>query len=171
MQKVWTYGGLLGLVTTILTLFAGAETIAASVALKPVTIYIVQRVKFEPPTWGFNRMAITIPPRTTVTWRSVARNSDSHTSTSKDNVWSSPLLNPGDAWSFTFSQVGHYRYQCSLHPWMVGVINVVAGAPAPSAVPEPPVTVAGAMSARLRSPILLPMSERVEEHLFGVFRD
>lgn len=53
-----------------------------------------------------------------------------------DDVWSSPLLNPGDAWSFTFAKAGQYRYHCSLHAWMVGVVNVVAGAPVPPAVPE-----------------------------------
>jgi len=72
-----------------------------------------------------------------VTWKSVPGNSDSHTSTSIDDVWSSPLLNPGDAWSFTFSKAGRYRYHCSLHAWMVGVVDVVAGAPVPPAVPEP----------------------------------
>jgi len=135
MQRVVTLMATLGLTAVLLAPSGGAQIPAARAASKPVRIYIVQRVKFEPPTWGFDQMSVTIPPGTTVTWKSVPGNSDSHTSTSIDDVWSSPLLNPGDTWSFTFSKAGHYRYHCSLHSWMVGVVNVVAGAPVPAAPP------------------------------------
>ncbi len=128
---------ILGLAAALLAPSAGAQATVISAAVRPVTVYIVQRAKFEPPTWGFDRMVITIPPGTTVTWKSVPGNSDSHTSTSLDDGWSSPLLNPGDTWSFTFSKAGRYRYHCSLHSWMVGAVNVVAGAPVPPATSAP----------------------------------
>lgn len=138
MRRIVTIVAALGIGGMLLAPSAGAQTRSAPAALKSVTIFIVQRVKFEPPTWGFDRMSITIPPGTTVTWKSISGNSDSHTSTSIDDAWSSPLLNPGDTWSFTFSKAGHYRYQCSLHSWMVGVVDVVAGARVPPTEPEPP---------------------------------
>src|SRR5215207_8596998 len=68
----------------------------------------------------------------TVTWT----NSDSqpHTVTSgsngqPDNKFNSspnfsPLLNPGQTFSFTFTQAGDYPYFCMLHPNMVGTVNV-----------------------------------------------
>ena len=138
MPRVVTLVAILGLGAALLAPSTGAQTTAPPAALKPVTVYIVQRAKFEPPTWGFDRILITIPPGTTVTWKSVPGNSDSHTSTSLDDVWNSPLLNPGDTWSFTFSKAGRYRYHCALHPWMVGVVNVVVGAPVPPTIPAPP---------------------------------
>ncbi|HEX4841920.1 MAG TPA: plastocyanin/azurin family copper-binding protein [bacterium] len=137
MHKLVSFMILFGLAAVLLAHSAGVRARVASAAMKPVTVYVVQRAKFKPPTWGFDQTAITIPPGTTVTWKSVPGNSDSHTSTSNDDVWNSPLLNPGDTWSFTFLKTGNYRYHCSLHSWMVGVVNVVAGAPVPPAKPAP----------------------------------
>src|SRR5215207_5641311 len=75
---------------------------------------------------------IQVSVSTTVTWT----NSDSqpHTVTSgsngqPDNKFNSspnfsPLLNPGQTFSFTFTQAGDYPYFCMLHPNMVGTVNV-----------------------------------------------
>ena len=133
MYKRVSFMIILGLAAVLLAPSAGVRAWVVWAAMRPATVYVVQRAKFEPPTWGFDRMVITIPPGTTVTWKSVSGNSDSHTSTSNDGVWNSPLLNPGDMWSFTFSKPGRYRYHCALHPWMAGVVNVVAEAPVPPA--------------------------------------
>jgi plastocyanin len=83
---------------------SGAWTTAAPTAPKPVTVNIIQRVQYEPPSWGFDQMSITIPPGTTVTWKSVPGNSDGHR---------------------------------GLHPWMLGTVNVVAGASAPPTTRAP----------------------------------
>lgn len=128
MQPLGTFAAALGLAAALLSPLTGDTIAAAPAAATSVTVSIVQRAKFEPPTWGFEPKAVTIPRGTTVTWKSVSGNSDSHTSASSDDVWNSPLLNPGDAWSFTFSKAGRYRYHCALHAWMVGEITVVAGA-------------------------------------------
>jgi plastocyanin len=34
------------------------------------------------------------------------------------------LLNPGQTFSFTFTEEGEYPYFCLLHPNMVGTVNV-----------------------------------------------
>lgn len=115
----------------------GSPTAGALPRPARVTVYIVQRVKAKPPTWGFDRASITIPPGTTVTWQNLPRNSEFHTSTAFDGAWNSPILNPGERWAFVFSRVGRYRYHCTPHPWMTGVINVVAGAPLPPPAPAP----------------------------------
>ena len=39
----------------------------------------------------------------------------------------SPLLKPGESFSFTFSVPGVYQYYCSLHPAMLGTVAVLAG--------------------------------------------
>jgi plastocyanin len=40
----------------------------------------------------------------------------------------SPLLKPGESFSFTFSVPGVHQYYCSLHPAMLGTVTVLAGA-------------------------------------------
>jgi plastocyanin len=137
MQKLVTFVASLGLAAALFIPSTGTRTTAATAVLKSVTVNIVQRVKYEPPSWGFDQMSITISPGTTVMWKSVPGNSDGHTSTSNDDVWDSHLIRPGDTWSFTFSKAGQYRYHCGLHPWMVGVVNVVAGAAAPPTISAP----------------------------------
>ena len=130
MKKLVTFAASLGLAAVFFVCSTGARTTAAPAAPKPVTVNIIQRVQYEPPTWGFDKMSITVPPGATVTWKSVPSNSDGHTSTSNGDMWDSHLIKPGNAWSFTFAKAGHYPYHCGLHPWMVGVINVVVGASA-----------------------------------------
>jgi plastocyanin len=68
----------------------------------------------------------------TVTWTN--NDSQPHTVTSgsngqPDNKFNSspnfsPLLNPGQTFSFTFTQAGNYPYFCMLHPNMVGTVSV-----------------------------------------------
>jgi len=68
----------------------------------------------------------------TVTWTN--NDSQPHTVTSgsngqPDNKFNSspnfsPLLNPGQTFSFTFTQAGDYPYFCMLHPNMVGTASV-----------------------------------------------
>ena len=69
---------------------------------------------------------------TSVTWTN--NDSQPHTVTSgsngqPDNKFNSspnftPLLNPGQTFSFTFTQAGDYPYFCMLHPNMVGTVSV-----------------------------------------------
>ena len=67
-----------------------------------------------------------------VTWTN--NDAQPHTVTSgsngqPDNKFNSspnftPLLNPGQTFSFTFTEAGEYPYFCLLHPNMVGTVNV-----------------------------------------------
>ena len=69
---------------------------------------------------------------TSVTWTN--NDSQPHTVTSgsngqPDNKFNSspnftPLLNPGQTFSFTFTEAGDYPYFCMLHPNMVGTVSV-----------------------------------------------
>jgi plastocyanin len=48
----------------------------------------------------------------------------SHTSTSNQGVWQSPLLAPGDAFTQTFETPGVFPYICAVHPFMTASITV-----------------------------------------------
>ena len=83
-------------------------------------------------TDAFSPNPIQVSVGTTVTWTN--NDSQPHTVTSgsngqPDNKFNSspnfnPLLNPGQTFSFTFTQAGNYPYFCTLHPNMVGTVSV-----------------------------------------------
>ena len=41
-----------------------------------------------------------------------------------DGLFDSGHMDPGDTFSYAFGEAGTYRYHCTLHPWMAGVIRV-----------------------------------------------
>lgn len=43
-----------------------------------------------------------------------------------DGVFDSGLFGSGKSWSYKFNKAGTYSYFCTIHPWMEGVITVVA---------------------------------------------
>src|SRR5215210_5830926 len=83
-------------------------------------------------TDAFSPNPIQVSVGNTVTWTN--NDSQPHTVTSgsngqPDNKFNSspnfsPLLNPGQTFSFTFTQAGTYPYFCMLHPNMVGTVSV-----------------------------------------------
>lgn len=48
-----------------------------------------------------------------------------HTVTSKDDLFDSGMMMPGDTFKQKFAEVGLYDYYCMLHPWMTGTIKSV----------------------------------------------
>jgi plastocyanin len=83
-------------------------------------------------TDAYSPNPIQVSVGTTVTWTN--NDAQPHTVTSgsngqPDNKFNSspnftPLLNPGQTFSFTFTQAGNYPYFCALHPNMVGTVIV-----------------------------------------------
>ena len=83
-------------------------------------------------TDAYSPNPIQVSVGTTVTWTN--NDSQPHTVTSgsngqPDNKFNSspnftPLLNPGQTFSFTFTEAGEYPYFCLLHPNMVGTVSV-----------------------------------------------
>ena len=81
---------------------------------------------------AFSPNPIQVSVGNTVTWTN--NDSQPHTVASgsngqPDNKFNSspnfnPLLNPGQTFSFTFTQAGNYPYFCMLHPNMVGTVSV-----------------------------------------------
>jgi plastocyanin len=72
----------------------------------------------------FTPAQITVAAGTKVTWSN--RDDIPHTVTDASNprAFKSPPLDTGDAFSHVFSTPGTYRYFCSLHPHMQGVVLV-----------------------------------------------
>ncbi len=91
-------------------LFATASARAADVAVK------IDNFTFGP-------QQLTVKSGTTVTWT----NGDDipHTVVSPNN-FRSRALDTNDNFSFTFTTPGTYRYFCSLHPHMTGIVVVEA---------------------------------------------
>lgn len=64
-----------------------------------------------------------------ITW--VNEDSDFHSVTSGkpgtiDGIFDSELFPSGESWTFTFTNFGKYDYFCTIHPWMMGKITVLA---------------------------------------------
>ncbi len=44
-----------------------------------------------------------------------------------DGIFFSKPLAPGKSFTYKFSEIGHYPYYCTIHPWMEGTIIVTSG--------------------------------------------
>ena len=69
----------------------------------------------------FEPAQLTVKIGTTVTWKN--RDDIPHTVVSAGK-FRSKTLDTDDSYSFTFASVGDYKYFCSLHPHMTGMIKV-----------------------------------------------
>jgi plastocyanin len=101
---------LLGLVATALS--PGAP--AADAAAAP-TIVMAKDFMFAP-------TVLKVPAGSTVTWTN--KDQEPHTVVSIDGLFRSGALDTNDSFSFRFDKSGSYRYTCSIHPQMVGTIQV-----------------------------------------------
>jgi len=74
--------------------------------------------------FAFAPQALTVTAGTTVTWTN--RDNEPHTVVSADNpkLFKSAALDTGDSFRFTFAKPGTYKYFCSIHPHMTGVVVV-----------------------------------------------
>ena len=97
-----------------------ASPVASPVA-SPTAVFeaSIQSLKFIP-------REIDISVGTTVVWTN--KDSVAHTVTQrakpKDQIFSSPMLAPGESFSFMFDTPGTYPYFCTPHPFMTGTVVV-----------------------------------------------
>jgi plastocyanin len=71
----------------------------------------------------FGPAEMTIPLGSTVKWTN-ADNMNHNVKSIGSNMLSSPLLDNGDSYTFTFDEEGTFEYFCSIHPSMKGKITV-----------------------------------------------
>ena len=75
--------------------------------------------------FAFAPTELRIKAGTTVTWVNCEPPATpSHTSTSDQGVWNSPLLDPGTTFSRTFDQPGTFAFHCEPHPFMTATVVV-----------------------------------------------
>ena len=58
----------------------------------------------------------------TVTW--INNDTTAHTATGNTGSFDSGTIGPGGSFSRTFTSAGSFPYHCTLHPGMVGTVNV-----------------------------------------------
>jgi plastocyanin len=75
--------------------------------------------------FAFQAADVRIKAGSSVTWLNCEpAGTPSHTSTSSQGVWQSPLLAPGEAFTRTFDTPGVFPYHCEPHPFMTGTVTV-----------------------------------------------
>ena len=88
-------------------------------------------------SYRFRPQNINITTGTSVTWTFLTNGTDSgdvHTVTADNQtqlgggIFQSMVMHAGQTFSFTFYSPGEYPYHCSVHPLMIGFVNVTGPA-------------------------------------------
>jgi plastocyanin len=120
----------------LLIALAAAGTLAASAPAGAATIDIrIDRTSFTP-------ASVTITAGDTVRWTN--RDRTTHQVVSDTGAFVSPILGPGQSYSFTFRNAGTYRYRDALRPTMRAVVRVEGPPPSVTLGATAPVLVFGA---------------------------
>ena len=101
-----------------------ALTAGSALAMNPVvrTAFAAATVTVAIENFAFAPAELTVAPGTTVVWTN--HDDIPHTVTGTKGAFKSHALDTDDSFSFTFEKAGSYRYFCSLHPKMVGMVKV-----------------------------------------------
>jgi plastocyanin len=73
-------------------------------------------------TTAFSPNPIAVAVGGSVTWTN--NDNTAHTSTANNGGWNSGIISPGGKFTATFMSAGTFSYHCSIHPGMVGTVNV-----------------------------------------------
>jgi plastocyanin len=80
--------------------------------------------------WHFEPAEVTVPVGSTVVWHNKGK--EEHSVTADNKSFDSGWKPKGGNYQRTFTRPGTYAYHCAPHPWMKGVVRVVAAPAAPS---------------------------------------
>jgi plastocyanin len=133
---------------------AAALALAAGVALGPGVLAAggsrVLMVDNEPDltNWHFEPAELTVSAGSTVVWHNDGK--QDHTVTADDQAFDSGTKTPGTDWQRTFPKPGEFAYHCMPHPWMKGVVRVVATT---GAVPSTTTTTSAPSSATVTTAV------------------
>jgi plastocyanin len=106
-------------IQTTTTMRGAAESTPEAGAATPAAAH---GVAIEIKGFAYNPASIDVPVGTTVTWTN--NDTTAHTVTQDGGGFSSPTINPGETYSFTFDKAGTYTYHCEFHANMTGSITV-----------------------------------------------
>ena len=99
----------------------GRLAIAAAISLCLGSARAEQTTNVTIGNFTFEPAQLTVKVGTTVTWKN--RDDIPHTVVSAGK-FRSKTMDTDDSYSFTFTAAGDYKYFCSLHPHMTGMIKV-----------------------------------------------
>ena len=80
--------------------------------------------------WHFEPAEVTVPAGSTVVWHNKGK--EEHSVTADNKSFDSGWKPKGGNYQRTFTRPGTYAYHCAPHPWMKGVVKVVAAPAAPA---------------------------------------
>ena len=107
---------------------AGSSMSSMSVmpaAAAPLTGTAVATDKVTITNFAFKPAIVTVKAGTAVTWTNM--DEEPHTVTDGADGIKSPVLgNQGSTYTFMFTKAGTYSYNCSIHPFMHGMVEVTA---------------------------------------------
>jgi len=89
------------------------------------TVYAAASVNVNIVDFKFDPAVITITTGTKVTWTEVGPTEHNTVSKADTPLWESPIMQPGDTFSYVFNEAGTYDYWCTIHPEMLGTVVVV----------------------------------------------
>lgn len=104
-------------------------------------VEVVEPDVAKPMEWAFAPDSLGIRAGDSVVWTNTG--AQQHTVTADDASFDSGFLAAGKTFTKTFDAVGTYRYKCNPHPWMKGVIQVVAADTVGEVAPPPPTSTEG----------------------------
>jgi plastocyanin len=99
----------------------GRLAIAAAISLCLSSAHAVETTNVMIDNFTFEPAQLTVKVGTTVTWKN--RDDIPHTVVSAGK-FRSKTMDTDDSYSFTFTAAGDYKYFCSLHPHMTGMVKV-----------------------------------------------
>ena len=99
----------------------GRLAIAAAISLCLSGAHAVETTNVMIDNFTFEPAQLTVKVGSTVTWKN--RDDIPHTVVSAGK-FRSKTMDTDDSYSFTFTAAGDYKYFCSLHPHMTGMIKV-----------------------------------------------
>ncbi|WP_037570548.1 cupredoxin domain-containing protein [Phaeacidiphilus oryzae] len=97
--------------------------------------------------YAFSPASLSVHVGDTVTWTNEDTAPHTVTTTSGPKQLSSPQLQKGQSWSYTFTTAGTYSYYCAVHPDMKAKVTVLPAAAQPSPTPTTAPTPSSAPTA------------------------
>jgi plastocyanin len=120
-------------------LLLGAAAAAATLTLAPGALAATANVRITGS--GFSPATVTIEAGDGVRWTN--RDTRNHQVVSNTGAFASPILRPGQSWTFVFRASGGYRYRDALFPSRRGTVRVRGIPPAVSLGATAPIVVHG----------------------------
>jgi plastocyanin len=97
----------------------------ASVQSASATTVMIENYAFSPAT-------LSVPVGSKVTWTNMDAAPHTVTVSSGPVKFSSPTLQKGDSFTYTFTTAGTYNYYCAVHPQMTAKVIATGSAPTPT---------------------------------------